>query len=110
MEEVTISVEKDDHTLSDIIAPTNMGLSLLEILKAYDFPVPGICKGTAFCATCHVYITKGIEGLPVPSEIEQKILNMLPNANPASRLSCRVKITESSQGITLQIPPPPAFY
>lgn len=110
MEEVTIHVENENDALLDFCAPTNMGLSLLELLKANDVPIQGICRGTAFCATCHVYVTKGIESLAEPSDIEQRILNMLPNKIPVSRLSCRVKLSELNNGFTVKIPAAPMFF
>lgn len=110
MSELTINVDKSENNTIALTAPTDIGLSLLDVLKAYEMPIAGMCRGTAFCATCHVYFTKGFETLPEPSDIEKKILGMLPNSNSNSRLACRLKYAEVKDGCTVQIPAPPSFY
>lgn len=109
MSDLTITVETDESPIA-LTAPTEIGLSLLDVLKGYEMPIAGMCRGTSFCATCHVYITNGFDQLPEASDIEKKILSMLPNSIQTSRLACRLKYAEIKDGCSVRIPELPSFY
>ncbi len=55
---VNFTVEDHDGNRQEIEAPDDMGFSLMEILKASEYPVLATCGGMALCATCHVEILK----------------------------------------------------
>lgn len=61
---VTFYVEESDGALRDITVPADMNLSLMEVLKASDYPIEATCGGMALCATCHVAVLEGEENIP----------------------------------------------
>jgi len=54
--DIKIHIEEADGNVNTIEAPTDMSLSLMEILKASDYPVAATCGGMALCASCHVEV------------------------------------------------------
>ena len=85
-------------------APTDMGLSLMEILKASGYNIAATCGGMALCATCHVEILSNHE-LPEPSDDEAYMLDSLPVVTDTSRLSCQIKVTPALEGLELKLVP-----
>ena len=77
---------------------------------AVDNGVPGIdadCGGECACATCHVYVDDGwlaATGLPVPGSQEASMLSIAALAQPTSRLSCQIKVTEALDGLIVRMP------
>jgi len=90
----------ESHTLE---LPTDMGLSLMECLKAGGFDIMATCGGMALCATCHVEILEGLDQLPDPQESELDMLDTLPLLLEGSRLSCQLRITEKMNGLKVRI-------
>ncbi|WP_187264128.1 2Fe-2S iron-sulfur cluster-binding protein [Pontibacter beigongshangensis] len=101
---ITIYVEKENGERLPVEAPTDMGLSVMEILKASEYDIPAICGGMAICATCHVEVLESGE-LPEPSDDEAFMLESLPHATAASRLSCQLRIAPALDGLVVRLKP-----
>ena len=77
---------------------------------AVDNNVPGIdadCGGECACATCHVYVDDawlGVTGTPEPGSQEASMLSFAALAQPSSRLSCQVKVSEALDGLIVRLP------
>jgi ferredoxin, 2Fe-2S len=77
---------------------------------AVDNNVPGIdadCGGECACATCHVYLQpEWLEkiGTPVPGSQEASMLSFAAVAQPDSRLSCQIKMTDELDGLVVRMP------
>jgi ferredoxin, 2Fe-2S len=77
---------------------------------ALDNNVPGIdadCGGECACATCHVYVDPAWlakTGLPVPASQEASMLSFAAVAEPNSRLSCQIIMTEELAGLVVRMP------
>lgn len=75
---------------------------------AIDNLVPGIdadCGGECSCATCHVVVDDqwiGVVGQP--GEREESMLDLNPEREPNSRLSCQIPVTEEIDGIVVRVP------
>ena len=41
--DISITVTNRDNKIKKIIAPTDMNLNLMEILKVYEYPIEGTC-------------------------------------------------------------------
>lgn len=67
---VTFTVEDHDGNRQTVEAPDDMGLSLMEVLKASEYPVLATCGGMALCATCHVEILEGQDALGEATDVE----------------------------------------
>ena len=103
MTDITIFVENTDGTRNPLRAPTDMGLSLMEFLKANEHEILATCGGIALCATCHVSIIKGNENLTEISNDEYAMLDTLPNITETSRLSCQIKLNSQIDGLIIKI-------
>ncbi|MFD2247357.1 2Fe-2S iron-sulfur cluster-binding protein [Pontibacter ruber] len=101
---INIHVELHDGSRVTLEAPTDMGLSVMEVMKANELDVPAICGGMAICATCHVEVLQSNE-LPEPNDDEAYMLETLPHATPTSRLSCQLKITPDLDGLVVRLMP-----
>jgi 2Fe-2S ferredoxin len=85
-----------------------VGLSVMR--GAVNNAVPGIdadCGGECACATCHVYVDEawlGVTGTPVPGSQEASMLSFAALAQPNSRLSCQLKVSEALDGLIVRMP------
>jgi 2Fe-2S ferredoxin len=103
MNEIAVYVQNEDGTKTELKAPTDMGLSLMEFLKASEYDILATCGGLALCATCHVEVLEGFEKLPEISNDEYAMLDTLPNHTQTSRLSCQLKLGDALHQITIRI-------
>ena len=103
MNDIKIQIKNSDSSETTIVAPTDMGLSLMEILKGNDYEIMATCGGMALCATCHVEVLKGFEKLKEISDDEYAMLDTLPNITNTSRLSCQLKISDELDGVVVRI-------
>lgn len=103
MSDITINIQNQDNSVTSLQAPTEMGLSLMEFLKANEYDILATCGGMALCATCHVEVIKGFDNLPEITNDEYAMLDTLPNITDTSRLSCQLKLSSEMDGITVKI-------
>ncbi|MFB9864489.1 2Fe-2S iron-sulfur cluster-binding protein [Rufibacter immobilis] len=101
-EDITVYVETAAGERVEVLIPTDMGLSLMEGLKANELDILATCGGMALCATCHVELLQAPE-LPEPSDDELYMLENLPNLTDSSRLSCQIKVTPALNGTVLRL-------
>ena len=83
--------------------PEGITLSLMELLKAYEYPVLGTCGGMALCGSCHVEVIAGMEHLHKKGDQEIEMLDSLPNAGNNSRLACQIQVAEDIDGLAIRI-------
>ena len=102
MNEIIVTVQEPNGERTPLNVPTDMGLSLMEILKASEYPIQATCGGMALCATCHVEVLEGPE-LREPSDDDAYILESLPTSTSRSRLSCQIKVTQEIDGLVVRI-------
>jgi 2Fe-2S ferredoxin len=57
--DVRVYVEEAPGQRRELEAPTDMSLSLMEVLKASGYDIQATCGGMALCATCHVEVLAG---------------------------------------------------
>lgn len=102
MSEIIVKVKEANGEITPLNVPADMGLSLMEILKASEYPILATCGGMALCATCHVEVLDGPE-LREPSDDEAYMLESLPTSTHRSRLSCQIKVTPEIDGLVVRI-------
>jgi len=90
---ITFHVEDHTGSVQLVEIPEGITLSLMEVLKASEFPIPATCGGMALCATCHVEVKNGLDSLPPPTDAELDMIDTLPNATNFSRLACQIPVT-----------------
>ncbi|AWW29805.1 MULTISPECIES: 2Fe-2S iron-sulfur cluster-binding protein [Echinicola] len=100
---VTFEVEDHDGNRQPIEAPDDMGLSLMEVLKASEYPVLATCGGMALCATCHVEVLEGKDGLGDATDPELDQLEGLPEMYDTSRLACQIRISDELEGAVFKL-------
>ena len=70
--------------------------------------VPGIdadCGGSMVCGTCHVIVSDAWLGkLPLPCEMEEAILEGVPEPHAHARLACQIKMNDTLDGIEVNVP------
>lgn len=75
---------------------------------AIDNLVPGIdadCGGQCSCATCHVYIDAAwVAKAGSPDDQEESMLDLNPERQPNSRLSCQIPVTDELDGLVVTLP------
>ena len=82
------------------------GLSVME--GAVQNDIPGIdadCGGGMACATCHVYVNEDwLDKLPAKEDGEEDMLDMAFEPKPNSRLSCQLTVSDTLDGLIVDIP------
>jgi ferredoxin, 2Fe-2S len=97
-----------EHSGREHTVEVPLGLSVMR--GAVDNNIPGIdadCGGECACATCHVYVQEpwlAQIGSPAPGSQEASMLSFAALAQPNSRLSCQLKVTETLDGLVVRMP------
>ncbi len=100
---ITVYVTDLKGELHTLEAPVDMGLSLMEVMKASELPVQAMCGGMAMCATCNVIVTSD-HVLNPPGEDEWAMMDDAFVADiPGSRLSCQLRIAEELDGLCVTL-------
>ena len=101
MPRVTYIDPRGEHHEEEVGA----GFTLME--GAFNQQIPGMvaeCGGAAACGTCHSYISREwLARLPAIEDLEEGMLCMVENRRANSRLTCQIFMSESLDGIELQI-------
>lgn len=100
-----VFVQPDGREQAVAVRP---GQSVMQ--AALDAMVPGItadCGGACTCATCHGYVDEAwVERVPPPSADEADMIDAgCLDAQPNSRLTCQIKVTEDLEGLVIRLPP-----
>ena len=98
---ISIFVEEPNGLRTPIEVPTDMNLSLMEILKASEYTIPATCGGMALCATCHVQVLEG-DKFKEASEPELMIFDTLPTVLEGSRLACQMRLIDDMDGLVIR--------
>lgn len=77
--------------------------NLLSVLINKDLDVLRECGGRGMCATCHVYVTKGMNALTPINRREQRTLEVITTCKTNSRLACQVRVM--GNGVVVELPP-----
>ncbi len=101
---IQVTVLDREEVPHQLEAPTDMGLSLMELCKAYELPVEGTCGGMALCASCHVYVLSDHK-LPEPTDDELAMLDQAFFVKDNSRLGCQIKLRDEMDGLTVHLAP-----
>lgn len=88
-----------------VIAAEN-GASVMNV--AIDNLIVGIdadCGGECSCATCHVLVSpEWINVVGQPSEREDSMLDLNPDREENSRLSCQIEVRDELDGLVVHLP------
>ncbi|HOY03890.1 MAG TPA: 2Fe-2S iron-sulfur cluster-binding protein [Saprospiraceae bacterium] len=102
--DIQINIIDREGGRHELLAPTDMNMSIMELCKSYELPVEGTCGGMALCASCHLYVLSGHE-LSQPTDDEIAMLDAAFFVQPNSRLGCQLKLKEDMDGLTVELAP-----
>ena len=107
MLDVNIKITDRNGVTHEVAAPTDMALNLMEVVKLYELAEEGtigVCGGMAMCASCQCYVLNDVE-LPPMGDDEEAMLSEAFYVKSNSRLGCQIPITESLEGLELELAP-----
>lgn len=108
MSDINIKIIDREGVLHEVLAPTDMSMNLMEVIRSYELAEEGtigVCGGMAMCASCQVYVLEGKDQLqPMDSE-EDAMLAEAFHVQDNSRLGCQLHITDALEGLEVEIAP-----
>lgn len=109
MGDVNIKITDRNGVTHNVAALTDMAMSLMEVVRAYEIAEDGtigVCSGMAMCASCQVYVLNDTP-LPEMGDEEDAMLAEAFHVQDNSRLGCQIPITEELEGLEVQLAPYP---
>tara|TARA_B100000029_G_scaffold145515_1_gene140708 strand:- start:498 stop:818 length:321 start_codon:yes stop_codon:yes gene_type:complete len=95
-----------EHDRTEHVIDATNGDSIM--ITAINNLVPGIdadCGGECSCATCHIIVDDAWIGkVSELSDDEDSMLDLNPDRQPNSRLSCQIEMTADLDGIVVNLP------
>lgn len=110
MQDINLKITDRNGVLHEVIAPTDMSMNLMEVIRSYELAdegTIGVCGGMAMCASCQVYVQEGAEKLEEMGEEEDAMLSEAFHVQENSRLGCQIRITDEIDGLEVAIAPYP---
>lgn len=110
MADINIKITDRDGVLHEVLAPTDMSMNLMEVIRSYELAEEGtigVCGGMAMCASCQVYIVKGGDQLAPMEAEEDAMLAEAFHVKENSRLGCQIHMKEELEGLEVEIAPYP---
>ncbi|NRD23282.1 2Fe-2S iron-sulfur cluster binding domain-containing protein [Winogradskyella litoriviva] len=107
MQDVTIHITDREGEKHTVLAPTDMAMNLMEVVRSYELAPEGsigVCGGMAMCASCQCYVNSNTE-LNTMEDDEDAMLSEAFNVKENSRLSCQIPITEALNGLEIELAP-----
>ncbi|MDG1040416.1 MAG: 2Fe-2S iron-sulfur cluster-binding protein [Polaribacter sp.] len=105
--DINIKITDREGKLHEILAPTDMAMNLMEVIRSYEIAPEGtigICGGMAMCASCQCYVKSNHE-LPEMSVDEDLMLAEAFHVEDNSRLGCQIQITPEMDGLEVELAP-----
>jgi ferredoxin len=105
--DITIKITDREGVTHEILAPTDMNLNVMEVVRMYELAPEGtigICGGMAMCASCQCYVLNSLE-IPEKGDDEEAMLSEAFNVKPNSRLGCQINISEDLEGLEIELAP-----
>ena len=102
--DVKITVIDRQGVAHPLDAPTDMAMNIMEVCKAFELPVDGICGGMAMCASCQLYVLSDHE-LVEKSPDEEAMLSEALHVKKNSRLGCQIPVDEKLEGLKVELAP-----
>ncbi len=107
MQDINIKITDRNGVLHDVIAPTDMAMNLMEVVRSYELAEEGTigtCGGMAMCASCQCYVISDHK-LPEISDDEDAMLAEALYVEDNSRLGCQIQMTPEINGLEVTLAP-----
>jgi 2Fe-2S ferredoxin len=105
--DINIKITDRNGVLHQVVAPTDMAMNLMEIVRSYELAEEGtigICGGMAMCASCQCYVNSDHK-LPEITDDEDAMLAEAFNVKENSRLGCQIQMTSEMDGLEVELAP-----
>ncbi len=106
-QDVNIKITDRDGVMHEVLAPTDMAMNLMELVRSYELAPEGtigVCGGMAMCASCQCYV-KTDHNLPDMTDDEDAMLAEAFDVQDNSRLGCQIQITHELEGLEIELAP-----
>ncbi|OWK43106.1 2Fe-2S iron-sulfur cluster-binding protein [Fimbriiglobus ruber] len=107
---ITFVVEETNERTEFVVDPnqipygrTGLDGSILDLAEGAGVPIDHACGGVCACATCHVYVSQGLETCPSATDDEEDMLDTARAVTPESRLSCQC-VPNGTKDVVVVIP------
>ena len=107
MQDINIKITDRKRVTHDVVAPTDMAMNLMEVVRSYELAEEGtigVCGGMAMCASCQCYI-KSDHTLPEMSDDEDAMLAEAFYVEDNSRLGCQIQMIPAMDGLEVELAP-----
>jgi 2Fe-2S ferredoxin len=107
MQDVTIHITDREGEKHTVLAPTDMAMNLMEVVRSFELAPEGtigVCGGMAMCASCQCYVNSEHTLNNVGDE-EGAMLSEAFNVKDNSRLSCQIPILETLNELEIELAP-----
>ena len=107
MQDINIKITDRKGVTHDVVAPTDMAMNLMEVVRSYELAEEGtigVCGGMAMCAFCQCYI-KSDHTLPEMSDDEDAMLAEAFYVEDNSRLGCQIQMIPAMDGLEVELAP-----
>ncbi|MCB0469876.1 MAG: 2Fe-2S iron-sulfur cluster binding domain-containing protein [Flavobacteriaceae bacterium] len=106
-QDIKIKITDRDGVAHNILAPTDMAMNLMEVVRSYELAPEGtigICGGMAMCASCQCYVLSDTP-LPEMQDDEEAMLSEAFYVKDNSRLGCQIQMTPELDGLEVELAP-----
>ena len=106
-QDVTLFITDRNGTKHEVLAPTDMNMNVMEVIRSYELAeegTVGICGGMAMCASCQCYVLNDVLKTE-RNDDEEAMLTDAYHVKDNSRLGCQIHITEDLEGLEIEIAP-----
>ncbi|MGB1307974.1 MAG: ferredoxin [Oceanihabitans sp.] len=106
-QDINIKITDRDGVTHEVVAPTDMAMNLMEVVRSYELAPEGtigICGGMAMCASCQCYVNSDNE-LPEMQDDEEAMLSEAFHVKDNSRLGCQIQMTPEMEGLEVELAP-----
>ena len=106
-QDITIKITDREGVTHEVLAPTDMAMNLMEVVRIYELAPEGtigVCGGMAMCASCQCYVLNDTE-LPKMQDDEEAMLSEAFYVKDTSRLGCQIRITPELEGLEVELAP-----
>jgi ferredoxin len=105
--DVTIKITDRNGVKHEVLAPTDMNMNIMELIRSYELAEEGtigICGGMAMCASCQCYVLNDVLKTE-RNDDEEAMLSEAYHVKENSRLGCQIHISEDLEGLEIEIAP-----
>jgi ferredoxin len=106
-QDVTIFITDRNGLKHEVLAPTDMNMNVMELIRSYELAeegTVGICGGMAMCASCQCYLLNDVLKTERNDDEEAMLVDAY-HVKENSRLGCQIHISEELEGLELEIAP-----